>query len=432
MRGAFALGQISAEEKSDILNKHRHVYDGYRTMQPEVSNTQPLYVQDFANDKGGITVNNKGVVKPYTNMGINEQWQAAVGDALASYATNKIIDKVVDKFQGETSEEIEKKQTCSECGGNMMEGECSECGWKGEMDEETGHLDDIYHEEDLNPNAKFDYVNGGGNNYGTFKGSHKGLYEDKELDELGTHELEKGKKYKYNLPSFNDEIEFDDEFEDKTGGEKMYKFKGKNDMTHLMPGKNIEDFVGDLEEQGGNANDMNVDDVQPAYNFDSNGPMDGGDVYPVNEDGDEDMDIDDGDANTFDTDGNFMGRSKISGDMRTSDDDAESFNDLINMDMNIEDERDNLEQEGYEQMESAWADDELDEIDVSGVQGMYDSMDPAYDFDSEGPGKAGPYQTREEEIEEENWSDVDEDLQESFIHQKNKIMEMMNRMKVIK
>jgi len=399
MRGAFALGQISAEEKSDILNKHRHVYDGYRTMQPEVSNTQPLYVQDFANDKGGITVNNKGVVKPYTNMGINEQWQAAVGDALASYATNKIIDKVVDKFQGETSEEMEKKQTCSECGGNMMEGECSECGWKGEMDEETGHLDDIYHEEDLNPNAKFDYVNGGGNNYGTFKGSHKGLYEDKELDELGTHELEKGKKYKYNLPSFNDEIEFDNEFEDKTGGEKMYKFKGKNDMTHLMPGKNIEDFVGDLEEQGGNANDMNVDDVKSAYLQKMKGPEQfGDDTYS---DIAPDMDLDtskEWKGFEFDSEGPGMGNSFPVNEY----DDEENFGELTKMDSEIEGERDNLEQEGYEQMESAWADDELDEIDVSGVQGMYDSMDPAYDFDSEGPGKAGPYQTREEEIEEEN------------------------------
>ena len=31
-----------------------------------------MYVQDFANDKDGITVSNKGVVKRYTNMGINE------------------------------------------------------------------------------------------------------------------------------------------------------------------------------------------------------------------------------------------------------------------------------------------------------------------------------------------------------------------------
>ena len=209
----------------------------------------------------------------------------------------------------------------------------------------------------------------------------------------------------------------------------MYKFKGKNDMTHLMPGKNIEDFVGDLEEQGGNANDMNVDDVKSAYLQKMKGPEQfGDDTYS---DIAPDMDLDtskEWKGFEFDSEGPGMGNSFPVNEY----DDEENFGELTKMDSEIEGERDNLEQEGYEQMESAWADDELDEIDVSGVQGMYDSMDPAYDFDSEGPGKAGPYQTREEEIEEENWSDVDEDLQESFINQKNKIMEMMNRMKVIK
>jgi len=61
-------------------------------------------------------------------------------------------------------------------------------------------------------------------------------------------------------------------------------------------------------------------------------------------------------------------------------------------------------------------------------------MEPPYDFDSEGPGKAGPYQRssyyEEEELEEE--FDIDEDLQESFHNQKNKINEMMSRMKIIK
>ena len=32
----------------------------------------PLYVQDLANDKGGITVSNKGNVTQYKNIGINE------------------------------------------------------------------------------------------------------------------------------------------------------------------------------------------------------------------------------------------------------------------------------------------------------------------------------------------------------------------------
>ena len=156
---------------------------------------------------------------------------------------------------------------------------------------------------------------------------------------------------------------------------------------------------------------MDVDDVAPAYDFVSDGPDA---VYPVNED-----------------------------------------DDIVE----------------YETMESAWADD-MEEQDVSGVQGIYGDMEPAYDFDSDGPGQAGPYQTfsyNEEteegfmyddvdeinpddlEGEDENefmdydgddastwpgnnfydepeWEEIDEDLMEDFKSQKNKISEMFNRM----
>jgi hypothetical protein len=62
---------ITKEEKENILDQHKKPYDGYVTqyIKPEV---QPLYVQDFANDKKGLTVNNKGEVKHHTYMGINE------------------------------------------------------------------------------------------------------------------------------------------------------------------------------------------------------------------------------------------------------------------------------------------------------------------------------------------------------------------------
>ena len=62
---------VPNEEKENILNQHKNVYDGYVTNYAK-PNEQPLYVQDFANDKDGITVSNKGVVKKYTNVGINE------------------------------------------------------------------------------------------------------------------------------------------------------------------------------------------------------------------------------------------------------------------------------------------------------------------------------------------------------------------------
>ena len=63
---------MSKAEKNDILDKHRTIYDGYVTEYGKTNNEQPLYVQDFANDKNGITVSNTGNVKYYTNMNINE------------------------------------------------------------------------------------------------------------------------------------------------------------------------------------------------------------------------------------------------------------------------------------------------------------------------------------------------------------------------
>jgi len=65
----FKMGK---QEKDNILDQHKHIYDGYVTKYNQQSNQTPLYVQDLANDKMGLTVNNKGVVKPYSNMNINE------------------------------------------------------------------------------------------------------------------------------------------------------------------------------------------------------------------------------------------------------------------------------------------------------------------------------------------------------------------------
>jgi hypothetical protein len=64
-------------------------------------------------------------------------------------------------------------------------------------------------------------------------------------------------------------------------------------------------------------------------------------------------------------------------------------------------------------------------------------MEKAYDFDSDGPGKGGPYQEfsyeseldeeDEEDSDDEEWEEIDVDMVESFITQKNKITEMFNR-----
>lgn len=127
---AWSLGFMSNLEKKNILDKHKHVYDGYRTMEPKIASEQPLYVQDFANDKGGVTVSNKNNVTAYKNMGINEQVQPME----------------------------EEKELCSECGGVMQEGECMECGSNYAMEEETQQVEDLKNVEDLNLSDKFDYV----------------------------------------------------------------------------------------------------------------------------------------------------------------------------------------------------------------------------------------------------------------------------------
>ena len=457
MRGYFGLGQLSATEKSDILNQHKSVYNGYQTMQPQVANTQPLTVYDFAGDKEGLVVNNKGEVKKYTNMGINEQ-----------------VNEVCDDCGAMEMSESE----CSECGGMMYEGICEQCGGSGEMEEETGHLDDIYKVKDLNlKHGDFDYVEGGGNDYGTFEGMHKGLYKEQDefvnyMDNFEDPDNEDDAVVGSDDMQIDSSEMYEDETDDKpyekgTRGMKASRTRATFEPTpketeilsklfgeygddippivirylRKLPRKVFTKRLMDLnlidksslhklEEQGGNSDDMDVDDVEPAYDFESDGPMAGGDVYPVNE-YDEDMEIQD-----------------------------------------------------YESMESAFSD-EIDEVDISGSQGVYGDMDPAFDFDSEGPGKAGPYQefSYEGETDEQflpahawkkmkrqqdakdkgedfdndefdpsdyegldamsswedikshfgdtDWSEIDEDLQESFQTQKDKIMEMMNRMKVM-
>ena len=142
---------VDKSERNNILDLHKKPYDGYVVRQ-ETSNTQPLMVQDFANDKGGITVKSNGEVSEYNN---------------------KI-------YMRESS------------------GECSECGYN-------------------------------------------------EMDEISLEKLSKGKKYKYQTPHFEDELEFDDEV-DYPKGESMYSFSGKKDKGHLIGKQDIEKYLNEPEE----------------------------------------------------------------------------------------------------------------------------------------------------------------------------------------
>lgn len=89
--------KMSKEEKNNILDQHKSLYDGYVTKYNQESNQSPLYVQDFANDKNGITLNNKGEVKPYTNFKINESPLDRIGDGPVDLKNGTVdIDSVED------------------------------------------------------------------------------------------------------------------------------------------------------------------------------------------------------------------------------------------------------------------------------------------------------------------------------------------------
>jgi hypothetical protein len=106
-----------------------NLYDGYATLNKTNTNLTPLNVYDPAGDKAGITVNNKGEVKVYTNVGINESIN-------------------------------EEKSMCEQCGGTMKENVCEQCGSMNEADMtiDTSNLYDVQDEFDKH----VDYVTGEG------------------------------------------------------------------------------------------------------------------------------------------------------------------------------------------------------------------------------------------------------------------------------
>ena len=64
--------KMTNEERDNILDQHKEIYDGYVTSYAQPEKEQPLYTQDFANDKKGLNVNNRGEVSAYSNLRINE------------------------------------------------------------------------------------------------------------------------------------------------------------------------------------------------------------------------------------------------------------------------------------------------------------------------------------------------------------------------
>jgi len=125
---------IPNEERQNILDQHKTVYDGYVTNH-STSSEQPLYVQDLANDKGGITVNNKGEVKTYTNVGINEN--------IDEMELDMIGDGPMDLEAGVFDEEMTEE--------DEMEIDLEKDG--SDFDIDVDFLDEL-NDEDLNEDVK--------------------------------------------------------------------------------------------------------------------------------------------------------------------------------------------------------------------------------------------------------------------------------------
>jgi hypothetical protein len=154
--------KMTNKEKENILDKHKSVYDGYVTQYVK-PNQEPLYVQDFANDKGGITLSNKGNVTSYKNMNINES-DAMTG---AKYLPDETFEEVEETYTwssgynpidriGDGDEDLKHGtmsdgDICPKCGGSDSDCEiCSDKEFEYDYDDDETKLTDDFEPFDLN------------------------------------------------------------------------------------------------------------------------------------------------------------------------------------------------------------------------------------------------------------------------------------------
>jgi len=425
---AFSLG-ISNNEKESILSQHKQIYNGYKTLNPSpVANEQPLYVQDFANDKDGMTVNNKGEVMKYTNMGINEskeideffyfdkdnedkEEREKQFSNILSLLGNQ--DKDRDEFDGKPSkvigvdsninkERMEEGEMCEQCG--LNESMC-ECGTNEETNknitEETydefsagirSIADNIIKSQQFNDlisdtdpadfSDEFEFADN------LISWSLKDYEDSPFYDELVEYI-----KDTYSEDFFDAyRVVMGDEFDDEEGD--------KSHLSHPFPG--VIDI--DYEEMDEDVDDGEVaSEVEPAYQFQSHGPED---VYGTLKDYDSEHPHHDYDSMED------VAKYDPSSDLENmfpdldfgrafSDEPSDTF-------QHDSGDVDRMGDEGLGQ-------DTENDMDLGGVGS-------GYDFESDGADQS-VYMGEEDEIEEE----VDDDLKESFKTQKTKILEMFNR-----
>jgi hypothetical protein len=249
----FAVWSPSENERENILTQHKELYNGYQTLNPAaMEKIQPLYTQDFANDKGGITVNNKGEVMKYTNMGINESV---------------------------------KKEMCEQCGGSMKENVCEQCGSVNEQ-MYGQELDTV---EDIDPKAHVDYIEEEGETdeqYDSVESAYQFQSHGPE-DVYGTlHDYDKEHPH-HDYDSMEDVERYDpsDDLADMFDVSDGFAFRDE-------PSDTFQHDAGDINRMGDEGlgqdteNDMNLSEVEPGYDFYSGGSK-GGESYPNYDDGDE-------------------------------------------------------------------------------------------------------------------------------------------------
>jgi hypothetical protein len=102
--------KMTNEERNNILDQHKEIYDGYVTSYAQPEKEQPLYTQSYANDKGGINVNNRGEVSTYSNLRINEMRHDGKSTGLFSDEEPMEEDYMSPGAQFDTTETFESDE----------------------------------------------------------------------------------------------------------------------------------------------------------------------------------------------------------------------------------------------------------------------------------------------------------------------------------
>jgi len=162
--------RLSEEEKNSIKQLHSSFYNGYATLSPN-TNEQPLLQDKGPSDTNGITINNKGHVKTYTNHLVNESKEEDMSidmtvDALMKAGVNLDSESGSPSYPDEDitiyEEDMTEGETCEACGGEMMEGECLECGSKTMYEEDLYEGADRDEDGELSPEELHKHFDGDG------------------------------------------------------------------------------------------------------------------------------------------------------------------------------------------------------------------------------------------------------------------------------